>query len=459
MINVRHFVRTIDITITAFVVIILVLFMSPYVKTYATSGTWVRSTNGTYTFTVPSDVNSIEVQAWGAGGGGGGSTSYDAGTGDGGGGGGYSMRIINVTPLSTHTVVVGQGGVGATGVASGIMYSGLNGGSTTFDSTSVVANGGAGGRSDDCGGDGGCDYTSSPGGAIGSGFYAYSGGTGAYPFGCSISGAEYGGAGGSSAGTNSNGTNATNDTCTNYFSGAIAPSGGGNGGSPGDASSSYAGYNGFSPGGGGGGASFKSPTHANGGNGADGQVIITYNIMSSSTSALINVSINPIITISDTSGGSLIMPTITPNVSAGRMSWISDTISVNTNDTSGYTTTLQMTGTSNSLGALAATTNGTTAAPAVFSLGIGSSAPTGAWGFCLVGGSAFGTCDSGTGSSVAITAHKYAPVPKSTDTPFTIASISTNGSGTSIITFGAAVNVGQASGTYSGSVVYTATTN
>jgi hypothetical protein len=65
----------------------------------------------------------------------------------------------------------------------------------------------------------------------------------------------------------------------------------------------------------------------------------------------------------------------------------------------------------------------------------------------------------GTGSSVAITAHKYAPVPKSTDTPFTIASTSTNGSGTSIITFGAAVNVGQASGTYSGSVVYTATTN
>lgn len=73
--------------------------------------------HGTYTFTVPSDVTSLEVTMIGGGGGGGGGNygSYiDAYGGSGGGGGsGYAgVILMDVTPGQTYTVIVGTGGSG-----------------------------------------------------------------------------------------------------------------------------------------------------------------------------------------------------------------------------------------------------------------------------------------------------------------------------------------------------------
>ena len=106
------------------------------------------------------------------------------------------------------------------------------------------------------------------GGAASSGVgtIKYSGGNGASGVNSTT---DYGGGGGSSAGTASNGVTATNQN------GATAPSGGGNGGA-GKYSSDGAGSAGSTPGGGGGGALRNGGTNYNGGNGANGQVIISW---------------------------------------------------------------------------------------------------------------------------------------------------------------------------------------
>ena len=74
---------------------------------------------GTYTYTVPQGVTSIDVTMWGGAGGGGGSQSgtyfYDLRWGEYyysfGGAGGYSAGTISVTPGAKLTITVGGGGV------------------------------------------------------------------------------------------------------------------------------------------------------------------------------------------------------------------------------------------------------------------------------------------------------------------------------------------------------------
>jgi len=80
------------------------------------------STSGTHSFTVPTGVTEITVQAWGGGGAGGNSslpaTTGDARGGGGGGGGDYASSTFTVTPGATYTVIVGAGGTGAVTDAS-----------------------------------------------------------------------------------------------------------------------------------------------------------------------------------------------------------------------------------------------------------------------------------------------------------------------------------------------------
>ncbi len=113
---------------------------------------------GTYSFTVPQGVTSIEASGVGAGGGGG----YGSGTtpGGGGAGGGVVSRIISVTPGEVLTVYVAAGGKGATsevkggdGEASYLLWKG----------SELIANGGTGGSSSSKGSGG----TSSGGGGKG----------------------------------------------------------------------------------------------------------------------------------------------------------------------------------------------------------------------------------------------------------------------------------------------------
>lgn len=105
---------------------------TPQISTY--------STPGSYTYTVPANAQSVRVQVWGAGGSGGSGVQDSSGIhpGRGGGAGGYAESTLILSPGSTHTIVVGQGGQSA---AEG---GARNGGDSSFDQA-VVATGGIGG--------------------------------------------------------------------------------------------------------------------------------------------------------------------------------------------------------------------------------------------------------------------------------------------------------------------------
>lgn len=203
--------------------------------------------SSTSTFTVPAGVTSVTVEAWGGGGRGGSRTIGSDGYG-GGGGGAYAKSILTVTPGNTYTVTVGGGS----------NSNSSDGGDSWFiNNTTILAKGGVSVANN--GTTGGAGGTA----AASIGTVKFSGGNGA-----NGSTGSYGGGGGSSAGTASNGGNGATNT------GGNAPTGGGNGGN-GRNTTSGSGSLGSSPGGGGGGA-LRTSGSATGGNGADGQVIITY---------------------------------------------------------------------------------------------------------------------------------------------------------------------------------------
>jgi hypothetical protein len=101
------------------------------------------------TFTVPTGVSSLRVDAYGAGGGGGGEDSDNSSYGGGcGGAGAYAAGVITVSPGEVLTIVVGKGGKG--GAVGNPGTAGSPGGATQIvNSSNVVlfsANGGKGGQ-------------------------------------------------------------------------------------------------------------------------------------------------------------------------------------------------------------------------------------------------------------------------------------------------------------------------
>lgn len=174
----------------------------------------------TNTWAVPAGVNKIMIEVWGGGGGGAGATVTGAG---GGGGGGYGKGTYTVTPGSTLTVTIGNGGNGGPSGTAGVA-----GQPSSVNGTLISANGGAGG------------LTTGVGGA---------GGNSSAPFNITGGFGFYGG--------------------TNYLSYGGA---GANGGTGGLGGANSAGGAGIAPGGGGGG-SYAGITAA-GGNGAVGRVVI-----------------------------------------------------------------------------------------------------------------------------------------------------------------------------------------
>ena len=98
------------------------------------------TTPGTYTFTVPSGVTS--VQASGVGGGGGGGFGRSTKPGGGGAGAGVCSRTIPVTPGEVLTVIVGTGGRGATTDVKA-----EDGQPSYIVNKNIIARGGAGGSS------------------------------------------------------------------------------------------------------------------------------------------------------------------------------------------------------------------------------------------------------------------------------------------------------------------------
>ena len=243
-----------------FLLLVTMFGLAQSSQTFTATGTW----------TCPVGVTSIQVEAWGAGGSGGGNNSNSDG-GGGGGGGAYSSSTITVIPGVTYTVTVGTGAVGTS-------VNGTDGGDSWFNTTgTLLAKGGNGGiagtfTSGAAGGNGGAA-------ASGVGTTKFSGGNGGNGI---NSGTGMGGPGGSSAGTLTNGTSGTNPWTT--ITAAAAPTGGGIGGNGGN-NKNY-GISGilFGAGGGGSGERIVSGTPSLGGNGANGQVIITWSCSSNTIS-------------------------------------------------------------------------------------------------------------------------------------------------------------------------------
>ncbi|MFO7369446.1 MAG: PKD-like domain-containing protein [Bacteroidales bacterium] len=219
-------------------------------------GTWGQTASQTYTssgtFTVPPGVTEIIVEAWGGGGGGGFARSANGAAGGGGGGGAYTITTIAVTPGTSIPFTVGTGGTG--GTAAGAIATA--GGATTVGMYAAASGGNPGT---------GVSTNSSGAGGIGGIGGTYNGGIGANGVN-GTGGAAGGGGGGSSAGPASNGNNGTG------LIGGAAVTEGGAGGSGGR---NATGENGLLPGGGGAGGN-RNNTNRAGGNGADGQVRITW---------------------------------------------------------------------------------------------------------------------------------------------------------------------------------------
>jgi hypothetical protein len=199
----------------------------------------------TTTWTCPTGVTQISIEAWGGGGAGGGATGYPSAGGGGAGGAYVKNTTLSVTPGASYNVTVGTTKTGTTGGAQ-------NGNPSSFALTAtpgvllinaVGGNGGAVSTSNNISAAGGAAVATGNIGGTTSNIYGLAGltGTGA--------GGSRGGNGGASGGGTAGATGSTSDA-------------------NGAAGSTY--------GGGGAGSKTSTSIDRNGGNGAAGQIIISY---------------------------------------------------------------------------------------------------------------------------------------------------------------------------------------
>lgn len=220
------------------------------------------TTAGTYSWTCPAGVTSLQVECWGGGGAGGGAVRSSANAyGGGGGGGAYAKSTLTVSPGVSYSIVVGAGGphTTATITSSGPAPSGSDSYFSNTIAALTLAKGGTGGQNRQGSGNGTGGAGATAASCFGS--TTFSGGNGA-------TASSNGGGGGSSAGTVANGNNGA------VTAGGVALTGGGAGGT-GGTSGVRAGGTGGTPGGGGGGG-WSSGSQQSGGDGAVGKVSITF---------------------------------------------------------------------------------------------------------------------------------------------------------------------------------------
>ena len=175
-------------------------------------------------------------------------------------------------------------------------------------------------------------------------------------------------------------------------------------------------------------------------------------VSAATASTTVSSSISAVISLLTTSG------TVNVNVvptSSGTQTIASDTVTVSTSDTSGYTLDLAETGAGSSLVSGSNTipaSSGSQASP------VAMSANT--WGYRVDSLGGFGAGPtSGQSSGATSGTIKFAAVP-ATASPDTIKTTSgTASNDTTTVWYGVAATTGQASGTYTNSVTYTATAN
>lgn len=168
-------------------------------------------------------------------------------------------------------------------------------------------------------------------------------------------------------------------------------------------------------------------------------------------STTVSSTISPVISLLSSNGTVNINATPT---GSGVQTIASDTVTVSTNDTAGYTLKLGETGASGALvsgGNSIAAVSGTQASP------VAETANT--WGYRLDGVGGFGAGPTSAVSNVAISSAKFAAIP-ATASPDTLKTTSSTASNdTTTVWYGVAVNTSQPTGTYTNSVTYTATAN
>lgn len=223
------------------------------------------TTPGSGSWTKPAGVTQVVVECLSGGGGGGGATIANSG-GGGGAGGQYSKKLI-IYPSAQQSIpyVVGAAGVGSTG-------NGTSGSNTTWNSTQVVAVGGAGGLANqnlDLNPQGG-GIAASTNQATGDVIYNGQNGSGGYydPVGAAGAAGAFGGGGGSAAGAIGE---AAGTEPFDLGGGGGLSQFAASGGVIGDAATLYDPY-----GGGGGGAARVSGPGRAGGNGAPGIIRVIY---------------------------------------------------------------------------------------------------------------------------------------------------------------------------------------
>ena len=215
----------------------------------------------------PSDVTSVKVECRGSGGGGGGvaaDTNKAAGA---GAGGQYVVSTtFAVTPGTTYTITIGNGGTagastGGNGGTGGVVWFKSN------DANGVVAQGGAGGQAYENGFQGGAGSV-----AGGVGDTVRAGGSGG-------AGGAWNGSGGGGEGGNSDKVGENGGDGSSGVAGTAggAGAGGGDGGNGNVGKLNAAGAVGTVPGGGGSGGSVgANTTNRAGGAGGKGKIVLTY---------------------------------------------------------------------------------------------------------------------------------------------------------------------------------------
>jgi hypothetical protein len=175
-------------------------------------------------------------------------------------------------------------------------------------------------------------------------------------------------------------------------------------------------------------------------------------VSAATASTTISSVISPVISLFTTSG--TVNANVTPTGS-GAQTIASDTVTVSTNDSSGYTLVLGETSSSTDLVSGSDTiphSSGSQGTPVAMAVNT--------WGYRVDGVGGFGAGPTSGQSSAAISGSiKFAAVP-ATGSPNTLKTTSgVAASDTTTVWYGVAANTSQPSGTYTNSVTYTATAN
>lgn len=174
-------------------------------------------------------------------------------------------------------------------------------------------------------------------------------------------------------------------------------------------------------------------------------------VSADTANSTISVGVGSTITAFTTSG-TVTLGALTPDAT-GRQSIQKDTVTVDTNSTSGYTLTLNDADTTYTLasgGNSFAATGGTPAAPAALS--------NNTWGWRVDSLSNFGAGPTSAASNAVPSSLTFAGIPAN-GSPFTVRTTATNGSSFTDIWYSARANNTLPNGTYTNIVTYTATVN